>query len=119
MLYDLADSKAMYLLTATPVNNHLTDFQHLIELFSRVETPGAFATTLGIHALPAYFQKLEKQLLQIVTGNALGELFDQNQVEAEQVLFEDKPVSRSRRPTKSRLCSGQPGANRRAGRHFS
>ena len=90
MLYDLADSKAMYLLTATPVNNHLTDFQHLIELFSRVETPGAFATTLGIHALPAYFQKLEKQLLQIVTGNALGELFDQNQVEAEQVLFEDK-----------------------------
>jgi hypothetical protein len=90
MLYDLADSKAMYLLTATPVNNHLTDFQHLIELFSRVDNPGAFATTLGIHALPAYFQKLEKQLLQIVTGHALGELFDQNQVEAEQVLFEDK-----------------------------
>ena len=90
MLYDLAESKAMYLLTATPVNNHLTDFQHLIELFSRVDNPGAFATTLGIHALPAYFQKLEKQLLQIVTGHALGELFDQNQVEAEQVLFEDK-----------------------------
>jgi superfamily II DNA or RNA helicase len=90
MLYDLAEAKAMYLLTATPVNNHLTDFQHLIELFSRVDNPGAFATTLGIHGLPAYFQKLEKQLLQIVTGHALGELFDQNQVEAEQVLFEDK-----------------------------
>ncbi len=89
-LYDLAEDKALYLLTATPVNNALTDFQHLIELFSRVEQPGAFARTLGIHALPAYFRKLEKQLLEIVTGRQLGELFDQNQVEAEQVLFEDK-----------------------------
>nr|MBA2436071.1 DEAD/DEAH box helicase family protein [Chthoniobacterales bacterium] len=89
-LYDIAEGKALYLLTATPVNNALTDFQHLIEIFSRVDQPGAFATTLGIHALPAYFRKLEKQLLEIVTGKQLGELFDQNQVEAEQVLFEDK-----------------------------
>jgi superfamily II DNA or RNA helicase len=89
-LYDIAEGKTVFLLTATPVNNHLTDFQHLIELFSRVEKPNAFATTLGIHALPAYFQKLEKQLLQIVTGASLGELFDQNEVEAEQILFEDK-----------------------------
>ncbi|MEO7319972.1 MAG: DEAD/DEAH box helicase family protein, partial [Chthoniobacteraceae bacterium] len=64
-LYELARDKTVFLLTATPVNNHLTDFQHLIELFSRVENPGAFASTLGIHALPAYFRKLEKQLLQI------------------------------------------------------
>ncbi len=89
-LYDLAENKIVFLLTATPVNNHLTDFQHLIELFSRVDKPNAYATTLGIHALPAYFQKLEKQLLQIVTGASLGELFDQNEVEAEQILFEDK-----------------------------
>jgi superfamily II DNA or RNA helicase len=89
-LYDLAENKTVFLLTATPVNNHLTDFQHMIELFSRVDNSAAFATTLGIHALPAYFQKLEKQLLQIVTGAFLGELFDQNEVEAEQVLFEDK-----------------------------
>ena len=87
-LHDLAENKTVFLLTATPVNNHLTDFQHLIELFSR--KANAFATTLGIHALPAYFQKLEKQLLQIVTGASLGELFDQNEVEAEQILFEDK-----------------------------
>ena len=69
-LYDLAENKTVFLLTATPVNNHLRDFQHLIELFSRVDQPNSFATTLGIHALPAYFNKLEKQLLQIVTGSA-------------------------------------------------
>jgi len=89
-LYDLARDKTVFLLTATPVNNHLTDFQHLIELFSRVENPGAFASTLGIHGLPAYFQKLEKQLLQIVSNKGLGELFEQNQVEVEPLLFEDK-----------------------------
>jgi superfamily II DNA or RNA helicase len=89
-LYDLAQNKSVFLLTATPVNNHLTDFQHLIEIFSRVDNPGAFATTLGIHGLPAYFQKLEKQLMAIVSKKGLGELFEQNQIEAEPVLFEDK-----------------------------
>lgn len=88
-LYDIAAGKAVYLLTATPVNNHLTDFQHLIELFSRVENPGAFASTLGIHALPAYFTKLEKQLLTIMSGS-FGELFDQAGVETEKMLFDDK-----------------------------
>jgi len=88
-LYDIAAGKAVYILTATPVNNHLTDFQHLIELFSRVENPGAFASTLGIHALPAYFTKLEKQLLTIMSGS-YGELFDQAGVETEKMLFDDK-----------------------------
>ncbi|MCX6865300.1 MAG: DEAD/DEAH box helicase [Verrucomicrobia bacterium] len=89
-LYDLAQDKTVFHLTATPVNNHLTDFQHMIEIFSRVENPGAFSTTLGIHGLPAYFQKLEKQLLQIVSNKGMGELFDYNQVEIEPLLFEDK-----------------------------
>lgn len=89
-LYDIAAGKSLFLLTATPVNNHLTDFQHLIELFSRVDNPNAFASTLGIHNVPSYFQKLEKELLQIVSGQSLGELFDVNQVEAERLLFDDK-----------------------------
>lgn len=89
-LYDVAENKAVFLLTATPVNNHLTDFQHLIELFSRVESPASFATTLGIHSLPAYFQRLEKQLYQIVSGKALGPLFEHTPADAEQLLFDDK-----------------------------
>ena len=84
----LAEGKTVFLLTATPVNNHLTDFQHLIELFSGAEKPAAFAS-IGIHALPAYFRKLEKQLSQITSNKGLGELFDYNQVEVEPLLFED------------------------------
>ena len=90
-LYDLCEGKQVFLLTATPVNNHLTDFQHLIELFSRVDRPAAFAgAPLGIHSLPGHFKTLEKQLAAIVSGAGLGELFDANQVEAEQVLFNDR-----------------------------
>jgi superfamily II DNA or RNA helicase len=89
-LYDIAGGKAVYILTATPVNNHLTDFQHLIELFSRVQRPDVFSTTLGIHNLPAYFQHLEKQLRSLVAGEAYGELFADTTVEAEQLLFDDK-----------------------------
>lgn len=84
----LAERKTVFLLTATPVNNHLTDFQHLIELFSGAENPAAFSS-IGIHALPAYFRKLEKQLSQITSNKRLGELFDYNQAEVEPLLFED------------------------------
>jgi superfamily II DNA or RNA helicase len=84
----LAENKTVFLLTATPVNNHLTDFQHLIEIFSGAESPAAFSS-IGIHALPAYFRKLEKQLSQITSNKGLGELFDYNQVEVEPLLFED------------------------------
>lgn len=90
-LYDLCGGKQVFLLTATPVNNHLTDFQHLIELFSRVDRPAAFAgAPLGIHSLPGHFRALEKELATIVSGAGFGELFDANQVEVEQALFNDR-----------------------------
>jgi len=88
-LFDLAENKIVFLLTATPVNNNLTDFQHMIELFSR-EMPAAFATTIGIHNLPAYFRNLEKQLLRTVSPSAPGESLDPDQIEVEEFLFEDK-----------------------------
>src|ERR1017187_8511100 len=88
-LYDLCANKQVFHLTATPVNNALTDFQHLIELFSR-EKQDAFATRVGIHNISAHFRQLEKQLASIVSGQVLGELFTANSVEAGQVLFSDK-----------------------------
>jgi hypothetical protein len=64
-LYDLlANSdrrKALYLLTATPINNSLHDFRHMTELFTRRD-PAYFARTLGINNLQAHFVKLEKEL---------------------------------------------------------
>lgn len=90
-LYDLCAGKQVFLLTATPVNNHLTDFQHLIELFSRTDRPDAFAgAPLGIHSLPAHFRLLEKQLAEIMKGATLGDLFESSQVDANQVLFNDR-----------------------------
>ncbi len=88
-LYDLCEGKQVFHLTATPVNNALTDFQHLIELFSR-QKPDAFASRVGIHNLAAHFRQLEKQLAGIVSGQSFGELFSANPVEAGQVLFSDK-----------------------------
>lgn len=60
-LFDLAEGKQVYMLTATPINNRLIDLQHLIEHFSR-RRPDHFKETLGIHSLPGHFRKLEKDL---------------------------------------------------------
>ena len=89
-LYDILGKKTLFLLTATPVNNALTDFQHQIELFSRVDNPAAFAGALGIHNLASHFQQLEKALKRITAGLEHGELFQVNQAEAEKVLLDDK-----------------------------
>lgn len=89
-LYDVIANKTLFLLTATPVNNRLTDFQHLIELFSRIEQPAAFATTLGIHNLPAHFQRLEKTLEGIASGFGMGELFENLKEDAAKLFFDDK-----------------------------
>lgn len=57
--------KQVFMLTATPVNNSVHDFRHMIELF----TNGAdnyFASgahNLGIHNLRAHFIQLEKRIL--------------------------------------------------------
>jgi superfamily II DNA or RNA helicase len=89
-LYDIIGTKTVFLLTATPVNNALTDFQHEIELFSRVDNQAAFAGALGIHNLAAHFQQLEKNLKRIIAGIEHGELFQVDQAEAEKVLIDDK-----------------------------
>ena len=53
--------KSLFLITATPINNRLTDFRHMVELFSRRDE-AYFARTLGINNLRAHFGELEKEL---------------------------------------------------------
>lgn len=67
-LFDIAEGKTLFMLTATPINNRLTDLQHMIELFSRKQND-YFKNQLGIHSLPAHFRKLENALEQSVAGN--------------------------------------------------
>jgi SNF2 family DNA or RNA helicase len=92
-MYDIAVGKTMYFLTATPVNNRLIDFQHMIELFSRRDRPDYFKRApLGIHSLSGHFRKLEKALEKMVwDNNQAGEEGDlaTNEAEAERVLWSD------------------------------
>lgn len=101
-LYDLLDGstrpKSLYMLTATPINNQLSDFRHMIELFSRCDE-SYFAQTLGIANLRAYFNNLEKSLRQRL-GDSGGDLTD-NLFEATDFLandntFQSLVVQRSR-----------------------
>ncbi|MCO6184597.1 helicase-related protein [Rhizobium sp. L1K21] len=67
-LYDLAEGKQVFLLTATPINNRLTDFQHMVEFFSRHQADHFAGGTLGIHSLPGYIRQLEKQIENEIYG---------------------------------------------------
>ena len=93
LLFDLIEdansSKQMFLLTATPINNKLDDFRHMIELFSR-QQEGYFQSTLGIHSLRGHFIKMERELRQTVENCFEGDTATEtNLAEAEQVLRSD------------------------------
>ncbi len=64
-LYDLLDCsirpKLLFNLTATPINNRISDFRHLVELFTRRDEQ-YFSQTLGVNSLRAHFNNLERNL---------------------------------------------------------
>ena len=68
-LYDLLDStvrpKSLFMLTATPINNRISDFRHMAELFTRRDE-AYFARTLGVNNLRSHFNNIEKQLRRTV-----------------------------------------------------
>ena len=112
-LFDLVAGKNLYLLTATPVNNRLTDLQHLIELFSQRQADYFKDAPLGIHSLPGHFRKMEKDLEHAILKKDLeSEAIETNQAEAAQVLtndglFRSLVVQRSRAYVKqSQIQSG-------------
>ena len=53
--------KQVFMLTATPINNRITDLRHMIELFS-AGNDRYFAQTLGINNLTAHFRNMERAL---------------------------------------------------------
>ena len=91
-LYDLLDNSArpkqVFLLTATPVNNRLADFRHMVELFSRRDD-AYFAHSLGVHNLSSHFNIMERQLQESLGGEevALTEGFT---AEAREALSADE-----------------------------
>jgi len=88
-MYDIAESKTMFMLTATPVNNRLLDLQHMIELFSRRQADYFKTAPLGIYSLPGHFRKMEKELEAAVLQDESQVMAETSEVEAEQVLTTD------------------------------
>jgi len=69
---------------ATPINNRLSDFRHMAELFTRRDE-AYFARTLGVNNLRAHFNNMEKALRKRLGGD-LGE----NLTEAQGTLTGDE-----------------------------
>jgi superfamily II DNA or RNA helicase len=90
-LYDLLDDaerpKSLYMLTATPINNRISDFRHMAELFTRRDED-FFGRTLGVHSLTAHFNKLEKDLRAKVGGEAAD--LTERLPEAQELLSADE-----------------------------
>lgn len=102
-LFDLIESKTVFMLTATPVNNRLTDFQHMVELFSRHQADYFKEAPVGIHSLAGHIRKLEKELEKSIAAKTGGQSEDVeiNMAEAGEVmgtdgLFRNLVVQRSR-----------------------
>ncbi len=91
-LADLLDNSArpkqVFLLTATPVNNRLADFRHMVELFTHRDD-AYFAHSLGVHNLTSHFNVMERQLQESLGGEdvALTEGFT---AEAREALSADE-----------------------------
>jgi superfamily II DNA or RNA helicase/HKD family nuclease len=89
-LYDMLDGsvrpKTLFMLTATPINNRLSGFRHMTELFSRKDE-AYFARTLGVNNLRAHFNNMEKALRKRLGGDADG---GENIVEVQETLTGDE-----------------------------
>ena len=90
-LYDLLDDavrpKMLFMLTATPINNRLTDFRHMAELFTRGDE-AYFARTIGVNNLRAHFNNMERMLRKLL-GQDIAD-FGESIVEANDFLAKDE-----------------------------
>lgn len=101
-LYDLLDntvrSKTLFMLTATPINNRLSDFRHMAELFTRRDET-YFARTLGVNNLRAHFNQMER-ILRDRVGRDVTDVAEQmseaQEILATDAIFRQLVVQRSR-----------------------
>ncbi len=88
--------KSVYLLTATPINNDLTDFKHLVELFTGGDD-GAFQQSLGVPSVTGRINTLTKNLKEIIgDGLVTDNLSTAGDLLVDDRLFDGLVVQRSR-----------------------
>ena len=90
-LFDLLGNvdrpKTVFMLTATPINNRLSDFRHMTELFTR-RHEAYFARTIGVNNLRAHFNQMERTLRSRV-GQDLADAAE-HMTAVQLVLFGDE-----------------------------
>ncbi|MEK6777313.1 MAG: helicase-related protein [bacterium] len=101
-LYKLLDQaarpKTLFMLTATPINNRLSDFRHMAELFTRRDE-AYFGRTLGVNNLSAHFNQMEKALRTRVghdVTDVVEEMAEAQEILATDEIFRHLVVQRSR-----------------------
>lgn len=101
-LYDLLDCsirpKLLFNLTATPINNRISDFRHLVELFTRRDEQ-YFSQTLGVNSLRAHFNNLERNLRETLGHEPVDiseELTEAQELLSIDNIFRQLVVQRSR-----------------------
>ena len=89
-LFELLDNaerpKTVFMLTATPINNRLSDFRHMTELFTRRDE-SYFARTIGVNNLRAHFSQMER-MLRSRLGQDVADAAE-HMTEAQEILFTD------------------------------
>ncbi|MCY3547453.1 MAG: helicase-related protein [Gemmatimonadetes bacterium] len=101
-LFDLLDNaerpKTVFMLTATPINNRLSDFRHMTELFTRRDE-AYFARTIGVNHLTAHFNRMEKVLRERAPTDGAQvalEIDDAQDILGSDAIFRELVVQRSR-----------------------
>lgn len=101
------NSKQMFMLTATPINNSFLDLQHLIELFTHRQDDYFAAAPLGIHSLSGHFKKMEATL-NSMTGRAVNDSIDiSDDIFRSDKLVNELVVQRSRAYVKKSLSAAE------------
>ena len=101
-LYDLLDNsirqKSLFMLTATPINNRLSDFRHMAELFTRGDE-AYFARNLGVNNLRSHFNSMERALRTTVGQDSVDvseHMFEAQEILSSDVIVRQLVVQRSR-----------------------
>ena len=101
-MFDLLDNaerpKTVFMLTATPINNRLSDFRHMTELFSRRDE-AYFARTIGVNNLRAHFNRMERTLRTRVgqdDADAADHMSEAQEILSTDQIFRQLVVQRSR-----------------------
>ena len=87
LLDDAQRPKTVFMLTATPINNLLSDFRHMTELFTRRDE-AYFAHTIGVNNLRAHFNQMERTLRSRLAQDVADAA--EHMAEAQEILFTDE-----------------------------